>query len=122
MLTIIIFPTGRGNFVAHLDGRQLCKARPSPFVAAARQLLSEGVGPATKIAMHHAGSDTDCLISTVGVAAKLRVKEDRRLRFVPWEPCPRRVKAKASEKAEAATELAPAAEQSLYDATRRRAA
>jgi hypothetical protein len=99
MLTIIVSPAGRGNFVAYLDGRQLCKARPSPFVAAARQLLSEGVDAATKIIMRFAGSDIDCFTSTVGVAAKLSVKESTRLQFIPWEPFPRRVKAKVSEKA-----------------------
>jgi hypothetical protein len=69
-------------------------------------------------------SDTDCLISTVGVAAKLSVKEEDRgrLQFVPWEPFPRRVKAKASEKVEGVPEVAPDAEKSLYDSTRRKAA
>jgi hypothetical protein len=51
------------------------------------------------------------------------VKEDRgRLQFVPWEPFPRRVKAKASEKVEVVPEVAPDAEKSLYDSTRRKAA
>ena len=75
MLTIIVSPAGRGNFVAHLDGRQLCNATRSPFLTAARQLLSEGVDPDTKIIMRHAGSDTDCLTSTIGKAAKLCVLE-----------------------------------------------
>jgi hypothetical protein len=123
MLTIIVSPAGRGNFVAHLDGCQLCKATRSPFLTAARHLLSEGVDPDTKIIMRHAGSDIDCLTSTIGVAAKMSVKEDRgRLQFVPWEPFPRRVKATASENAEGVPEAAPGAEKSLYDATRRKAA
>ena len=123
MLTIIVSPAGRGNFVAHLDGRQLCNATRSPFLTAARQLLSEGEDPDIKISMRHAGSDTDCLTSTIGVAAKLSVKKDRgRLQFVPWEPFPRRVKATASEKAEGVPEVALDAEESLYDATRRKAA
>ena len=122
MLTITVSPAARCNFVPHLDGRQLCNATRSPFLKAARQLLFEGVGPATKIVMRHAGSEIDCLTSTIGVAAKLSVKEDRRLQFVRWEPFPRRVKAKASEKADTVPEIAPAAEKSLYDATRRKAA
>lgn len=123
MLTITVSPAGRGKFLAHLNGRQLCRPTTSPFVTAARQLLLEGVDPDTKIIMRHAGSDTDCLSSTIGVAAKLSVKEDRgRLQFVPWEPFPRRVKAMASEKAEGVPEVALDAEESLYDATRRKAA
>jgi hypothetical protein len=66
MLTIIVSPAGRGNFVADLNGRQLCNATRSPFLAAARQLLSEGVDPDRKIIMRHAGSDTVCLTSTIG--------------------------------------------------------
>jgi hypothetical protein len=77
MLTIIVSPAGRGNFVAHLDGRQLCIATRSPFFMAARRLLSEGMDPDTKISMRHAGSDTDCLTSTIGKAAKLCVLEDQ---------------------------------------------
>jgi hypothetical protein len=123
MLTIIVSPTGGGNFVAHLVGRQLCNATRSPFLTAARQLLCEGVDPDTKITMRHAGSDTDCLTSTIGVAAKLSVKEDRgRLQFVLWEPFPRRVKATTSEKAEGAPKVVPGAEKSLYSATQRKAA
>jgi hypothetical protein len=44
---------------------------------AARQLLSEGEDPGTKMIMRHAGSDTDCLTSTIGKAAKLCVLEDK---------------------------------------------
>lgn len=81
MLIIIVSPAGRGNFVAHLDGRQLCNATRSPFVMAARQLLSERMDPDTKITMRHAGSDIDCLTSTIRKAAKLCVLEDQGPRF-----------------------------------------
>ena len=81
MLTITVSPAGRGNFIAHLDGRQLCNATRSPFLTAARQLLSEGMDLATKIIMRHAGSDTDCLTSTIGRAARLCVLEKRGPRF-----------------------------------------
>ena len=81
MLTIIASPAGRGNFVAHLDGRELCNATRSPFLTAARQLLSEGMDQDTKIIMRHAGSDIDCLTSTIGEAAKLCVLEERGPRF-----------------------------------------
>ena len=75
MLTIIVSPAGRGKFTAHLqDGRQLCQRTFSPL-AAARQLLADGRDPATQITMRHAGSSTDALVSTIGVAAKLCVTE-----------------------------------------------
>ena len=76
MLTIIVLPAGRGKFTAHLqDGRQLCQRTFTPFLAAARQLLADGMDPNTQITMRHAGSNTDALMSTIGVAAKLCVTE-----------------------------------------------
>jgi hypothetical protein len=50
--------------------------------------------------MRHTGSDTDSLTAQIGVAAKLRVKEDwRGPQLVQWEPIPRRVEAPVSAKA-----------------------
>jgi len=104
-LTITVTPTAKrsGRYNARLgDGRVLVTASKQPFVDAARRLLDLGHDPTTVLVMRHAGSDTDCLTAQIGVAAKLRVKEDRgRPRFVPWEPFPRRVKAMASEKTSA---------------------
>jgi hypothetical protein len=52
-------------------------------------LVGEGVDPASRIVMRHEGKDYDALTSTVGVAAKLTVKEstkDGKPRFVGWQP------------------------------------
>jgi len=103
-------PLGRrGYFDANLgDGRVLVRASRQPFVDAARRLVDLGYDPATVLVMRHPESDTDCLTAQIGVAAKLRVKEDRNgPRFVLWEPFPRRVGAWAREKAEGIGGSAP---------------
>jgi hypothetical protein len=51
------------------------RSSATPFVEAARVLLAEGVPPATPLVMRHAGENYDALRSTVGVAAKLTVKD-----------------------------------------------
>ena len=99
-----------GCYEARLgDGRVLVTASKQPFVDAARRLIDLGYVPTTVLVMRHAGSDTDCLTAQIGAAAKLRVKEDRgRLRSVPWEPIPRRVKAVARAKAKRVDRVVPA--------------
>src|SRR5262245_20092394 len=82
-------PRGRrGYFDASLgDGRVIARASRQPFVDAARRLLDLGYDPASVLS-------TGGLTAQIGVAAKLRVKEDRNgPRFVPWEPISRRVEA-----------------------------
>ena len=110
-LTITVTPTAKrsGRYDARLsDGRVLVTASKQPFVDAARRLIDIGYDPATVLVMRHPGSDTDCLTAQIGVAAKLRVKEDRNgPRFVLWEPFPRRVGAWAREKAEGIGGRAP---------------
>jgi hypothetical protein len=68
---------GRGKFIAHLDGRQLCNRTFAPLIAAARTLAAEGYDPATTITMRHGGSTTDALVSTIGQAASVCVVEER---------------------------------------------
>jgi len=115
MVMIAVAPTvgprGRqGYFDARLgDGRVLGKPSKQPFVDAARRLLDLGNDPTTVLVMRHAGSDTDCMTAQIGVAAKLRVKEDRRgPRFIKWEPISRRVEALVSAKAKKASRVASA--------------
>ena len=93
----------RGYFDASLgDGRLLVRASRQPFLDAARQLLGLGYDPAAVLS-------SGGLTAQIGVAAKLRVKEDRNgPRFVLWEPFPRRVKALASGKAKRAARVATA--------------
>jgi hypothetical protein len=128
MLTITVSPAGRGKFTAHLqEGRQLCQRTFAPFLAAARQLLADGRDPDTQITMRHAGSNTDALMSTIGVAAKLCVTERQ-------AAVPRFARYQSSHENECAqlrqnpplhafnddwgTSGSPAAEKSLYDGER----
>jgi hypothetical protein len=73
-------------FDGKVDGRIVVKRSTTPFCAAARVLLAEGVDPATKLVMRHEGSPHDALRSTVGVAAKLTVADSSTGKpvFVPW--------------------------------------
>jgi hypothetical protein len=109
---IIVTPAERrpGHFDARLqDGCVIGRASKQPFLDAARRLIDLGYNPTTVLVMRHAGSDTDCLTAQIGVAAKLRVKQDRNgPRFVPYEPISRRVKALASAKAKRVTRAARA--------------
>src|SRR5262249_8464752 len=109
-ILILIEPVGRGQFSARLanGGRIIVRSSRRPFLDAARRLLDLGYDPTAVLVMRHAGSDADSLTAQIGMAAKLRVKEDRRgLRIVQWEPIPRRVKAPASAKANRVTRAAP---------------
>ena len=78
-----------GQFVASLDGRWLCVS-PEPLLASARMLLAEGVDPETRIAIRHAGTNSDAMFSTVGVAAALTVREGNKAgpALVHWKPFP----------------------------------
>jgi hypothetical protein len=86
--------SGRGLlFDARLEGeeRVLVRRTHQPLLDACRVLVAEGVDPKTRIVMRHVGSQTDALITKVGAAAKLSVKEDDGLpRFRPWTPFPSR--------------------------------
>jgi hypothetical protein len=75
-----------GKFEARLeDGRMIVRASRTPFCDAARRLLDEGVDPGTQLIMRHAGSETDALRSTVRVAAKLTVDNQKTV-FHKWIP------------------------------------
>ena len=101
MFFIVISPAHRrgericGQFVASLDGRRLCVS-PEPLLASARVLLAEGIDPETPVAIRHAGADFDAMISTVGVAAALTVREGNKAgpTLVRWKAfCRARIKA-----------------------------
>jgi len=101
-----------GLFEARVDGRMVCAKSRTPFLAAARVLLSEGHDPATVIVMRHAGSDLDCLKAKLGVAAKLAVDDDGPY-FVHWKPDSRFPSAESriiDGTGEGATQPAPAPE------------
>jgi hypothetical protein len=86
-LVIVVEPVGhRGRFGARLEGRVLVASSRTPFCDAARVLLAEGVDPATRIVMRHAGSATDALSATVSGAAQLTVEDGDSPRFRKWRP------------------------------------
>jgi hypothetical protein len=75
-------------FDAMIGTRTLCSS-PQPLLDTARILLKSGTDPATRLILRHVGSDTDCLCTTVGAAAKLTCQEgDLPPRFATWEPWP----------------------------------
>ena len=80
------------RFSAWYDGGMLVASSKQPFLDAARVLAARGVPAETRIVMRHQGSDEDALISTVGVAAGLMVREQdippSEPRFVRWKPFP----------------------------------
>lgn len=93
-IAITVTPAGGGAFHAYRgsvveEAKLLCTSS-TPFLSAARVLLSEGVDPATPIAMKHSGSDVVSLRATVGVAATLSIRETRGgdFRFVAYRPFP----------------------------------
>jgi len=85
---IIVSPAQPGRFEARLDGEVLCTSR-TPFLSAARVLLTRGALPDDQLAMSHAGSNTAAMRAAVGAAAKLTVDEtsgNGTPRFRPCDP------------------------------------
>jgi hypothetical protein len=73
------------TFTASVDGEVLGVFR-TPMLSSARILLERGASPDDQLTMSHAGSATVAMRSTVGVAAKLTVKEDNSgPRFRPYD-------------------------------------
>jgi hypothetical protein len=73
---------------AIVNDELLVTSRRTPFTDAARVLVGRGCDTNSILIRRHVGSDTNCLIAKLGVAAKLTVKEpDRRRahfgRYVP---------------------------------------
>ena len=90
-IAVVVAPTPRrtGRYKARLGqtGMVLCKSSTKPFLDAARKLMDLGFDPTTILLMRHAGSETECLRSTIGVAAALTVEDtDYAPRFRPWKP------------------------------------
>jgi hypothetical protein len=72
---IEITPAGdphHDEFDAFLAERRLCCSW-TPFIAAARVLLSEGASPGALAIMRHRGSEHDSLRGKLGAVAKLAV-------------------------------------------------
>ena len=95
---------GEESYEITADGRLLSDSVRDPLTDGARILLAEGVDPAEPLVLRHEGSDEDCLTSTVGGAAGLRVVEGERtgVRFVRYQPWPGRVSKSCGEASRAA--------------------
>ncbi|MFE1602338.1 hypothetical protein [Methylobacterium sp. ID0610] len=75
-MIITVTPASKGRYDVRLDDRTILNSARTPFLSAARKLLSEGIDPSTPLAMRHEGSDAITLRSTVGIAAGLTVTEN----------------------------------------------
>jgi hypothetical protein len=62
----------RAAYDAWLDGRLLCGAVQSPFIAAARVLLAEGADPDAVLVMRRPGTNHDALRGRLGMVAGAR--------------------------------------------------
>jgi hypothetical protein len=73
-------------FDAAVGGRTIATRCVTPMLDSARVLLAEGADPAARLVMRHAGSEVDAVITTIGCAAGLTVREsDGSPRFRPYE-------------------------------------
>jgi len=86
-MMIILRPLGRSRYAALSNGRVLVESR-TPILAAARQLLREGVSEREPLAAAHEGSSTVSITTTVGVAARLAVieRDCGGIHFAPYDP------------------------------------
>jgi hypothetical protein len=93
-LTVILRARGRSRFDALLDGVQIVKASKNPISDAARVLHRMGYSDRRLLFAQHEAAAHYAMRATLGSWRKLRIREDRGLRYVAWEPRPRRVGAK----------------------------
>jgi hypothetical protein len=85
-ITIVVTARRKGRYEAHLGERVLCTSK-KPFFDAARRLIALGFDPGIALVMRHAGSETECLRSTIGAAAALTVEDTKYgPEFRPWKP------------------------------------
>jgi hypothetical protein len=81
--------TKPGRFSATLpNGHTIVTSSRTPFLDAARALLSQGANPNDTLQAHHKGSSTIALRGNLGRMAKLTVIEEQiaGLRIRQWEP------------------------------------
>ena len=92
MIVMVVFPTDNPDvYEGRVDGLVICRSR-QPYYDGARVLLQGGTDPKTRYLMQHDGSSTDCLIGTVGEAARWTIKETiNRLVLAPWQEHPKTV-------------------------------
>lgn len=86
LIAVVVSPLASGRFAVRHDGRLLVSSSSTPFCAAARVLLDEGIDPATCLIMRHERSDTIALAAQLGSAAKLTIDENNGTIFARWKP------------------------------------
>lgn len=79
-MRVIIEPASSATWHMTVDNEHLGVSR-TPLLSAARKLLARGIEPATELEMLRRGSETVAMRTTVGVAARLTVKESAAPRF-----------------------------------------
>jgi hypothetical protein len=93
-LTVVLNARGRSRFDAFFGGTQIVKASKNPISDAARILHRQGYSDDRLLLARHEGAKHDAMHGPLGKWRKVRVREDRGLRYVAWEPRLRRVGAK----------------------------
>src|SRR5689334_18663423 len=72
------------RYEARVAGRLVVRNSSTPFLDAARVLLGEGCANDSGIVMRRSPDGMDCLISTVGMAARLTVDQHHMV-FARWK-------------------------------------
>lgn len=93
-LNVVLRARGRSRFDASFGGTQIVKSSIQPLCNAARILHSLGYSDDRWLIAWHEGSNDHAISGELGYLRKRRVREDRGLRYVAWEPHPRRVGSK----------------------------
>jgi hypothetical protein len=93
-LNVVLSARGRSRFDVSFGEMQIVKSSTQPICEAARVLYRLGYLDDLRVIVWHKGSDHHAISGPLGYWRKVRVREDRRLRYVAWEPRPRRVGAK----------------------------
>lgn len=93
-LNVVLRARGRSRFDASFGETQIVKSSTQPLCNAARVLHQLGYPDDCWLIAWHEGSDHHAYRGRLGYLRKRRVREDRGLRYVAWEPRPRRVGAK----------------------------
>lgn len=92
-LTVVLNARGRGRFDAFFGGTQIVKASKNPISDVAR-IHRQGYSDDRLLLARHEGAKHDAMHGPLGKWRKVRVREDRGLRYVAWEPRLGRVGAK----------------------------
>jgi hypothetical protein len=90
-LNVVLTAQGRGRFDVSLNDSPIVKASTQPICEAARVLNRNGYPDDCRLIARHEGA---AISGELGFWRKQRIREDRGLRYVAWEPRPRRVDVK----------------------------